>query len=329
MGGAASLAVSQEAEVGTRAGNVAPISDTAASAGSAVRFGTATPGKGPLTWAPPVLSNPITLELTTAAGVHSLDKTKDYIIKMPNGIKGDTFLNGGRNVVMIGGHISTGSESSRAYMDSPEHRGIYITQATGTVHIEGVLIDASRTGAGDGIAINAPNAIIQIQNTRIVGLIGGSGSNHADVIQAWGGLKELRVDRLTGSTNYQGLHIQPELRPNGPEIIKNTNVSSHSTTAGNWLVWLTHSDNTCDTAARVELSEVYVTPRPGRTLRSTVWPSDSQPSACKTVHSAGETILSFPNLPSVTGVIKKGPPPGGDFVPAGVAGLNYVSPGYQ
>jgi len=30
----------------------------------------------------------------------------------------------------------------------------------------------------------------------------------------------------------------------------------------------------------------------------------------------------------VSGVIKKGPPPGGDFVPEGVAGPDYVSPGY-
>jgi len=34
-------------------------------------------------------------------------------------------------------------------------------------------------------------------------------------------------------------------------------------------------------------------------------------------------------LGTVTGVVSKGIPAGGDFVPLGKAGLNYVSPGYQ
>jgi hypothetical protein len=39
--------------------------------------------------------------------------------------------------------------------------------------------------------------------------------------------------------------------------------------------------------------------------------------------------LSFPNSPQITGVLNEGVPPGGDFVPVGVAGTGYVSPGYQ
>jgi hypothetical protein len=31
----------------------------------------------------------------------------------------------------------------------------------------------------------------------------------------------------------------------------------------------------------------------------------------------------------VTGAIQLGPPPGGDFVPAGSVGVGYVSPGYR
>jgi hypothetical protein len=290
-----------------------------------------------LTWAPPHLTDPQVIVLARGQTVTRMDPDKDYVIRLPREGKGDTFLVGGRNVVIVGGHVSSGGEPT--LWDVPEHRGIYIAGATGVVHIEGVLIDDVDVGKADGIDVAAPEAIVQIQNVRIVGLTGSQEENHADVVQVWGGVKELRIDRLTGATDYQGLHVQPELAPNGPEIIKNTNVSSTSTTAGNWLAWLTTDSNTCETPARVELSEVYVTPRDGRSLGNSVWPPDRNANAaelrssrgvrtCASELSADGTQLAFPQLPQVSGVIKKGPPPGGDFVPDGVAGPDYVSPGY-
>ncbi len=40
------------------------------------------------------------------------------------------------------------------------------------IHIEGLDIDGSGGGEADGIGIGAPSAIVQIENTRITGLIG-------------------------------------------------------------------------------------------------------------------------------------------------------------
>lgn len=37
---------------------------------------------------------------------------------------------------------------------------------------------------------------------------------------------------------------------------------------------------------------------------------------------------SWPTLTRTTGGVHEGPPSSGDFVPLGVAGLDYVSPGY-
>jgi hypothetical protein len=192
-------------------------------------------------------------------------------------------------------------------------------------------------GEGDGIDIAAPLATVQIENVRVVGLTGSETTTHADVIQPWGGVKEMRVDRLTGSTDYQGLHIQPDLGVNGTEIVKNANLYSGSKDTGNWLLWLTKGSDTCETAGSVQLDEVYVEPRPGRDLGNSVWPPDQFDVAdvagsvgeCLSELSSDKTQMSFPNLPSVSGVVKKGPPPSGDFVPDGVAGADYVSPGYM
>ena len=61
-----------------------------------------------------------------------------------------------------------------------------------------------------------------------------------------------------------------------------------------------------------------------RTLRG----RPSTVEQCLSVLSPDKTQMSFLKLPSVFGVVKKRPRPGGDFVPAGVAGADYVSPGY-
>ena len=75
---------------------------------------------------------------------------------------------------------------------------------TGTVHIEGVLIDNS----GDGITIQAPDAVFQIQNVRISNnhqYRDDFSDGHPDLIQTWSGPKEVRIDRFTGYSDYQGL----------------------------------------------------------------------------------------------------------------------------
>ena len=56
-----------------------------------------------------------------------------------------------------------------------------------------------------GLPLKAPEAIVQVQNVRIYngGGFDTANHNHSDIIQPWGGVKELRIDYLTGSTNYQ------------------------------------------------------------------------------------------------------------------------------
>jgi hypothetical protein len=286
-----------------------------------------------LRWAPPVLSNPQTINVK-ASGFQTFDLTagQDYIVNMPDQkVVGTVALTGGRNIVLVGGHISSNTTTTDS--DNWETRNIYVKGQTGVVHIEGVLIDGSGGGQADGVDIYAPQAVVQLQNMRIVGLHGHSDQVHADVVQPFGSARQLRIDRLTGSSNYQGLQLAEEgIRVPLHSIIQNVNLSYQPSDvvpneAWPHLLWLTQGTDTCKHDPTV-LSEVYIVPRPGQVLGQAVWPPSDGTLPCRgTMNEAGDRV-SWPDLARVSGSVKLGSPPGGDFVPAGVAGTGYVSPGY-
>jgi hypothetical protein len=276
----------------------------------------------PLRWAPPVLEAPETLQIGTGETRVKLEN-RDYILKLPTSTKtGGLAINGGRNIVILGGHITLPASAD----SGNERRAIMVQDATGTVHIEGVLIDASGGGSGDGIAIDSPEATVQIENVRAVGLRGSKDTVHADVIQPWGGVRELRVDRLTGSSTYQGLQIPIDLRPIG-----SANLSSIDLTAlpglesdgGGHMLWLTKNQSCL--SYPVTLANVWVTPRSNRQLDTSVWPQGRGNRNCSAAVSGSSA--SWPGLP-VQGTVQRGTPKGGQFVPWGLAGVAYKSPGY-
>jgi len=303
-----------------------------------------------LRWAPPALTNPTTIALKDGYSKLSLDPTKDYIITLPPYVKrGGISVVGGHHVVIIGGHVQLPAEqraddgtlircdaqkncddggcSTRAKpptsWDYHQYcRAFYVAQSTGTVHVEGVVIDGRRTKQ-DAFAINAPEATVQIQNVRVEGLYGDEATWHADVIQPWGGVKELRVDRLTAETAFQGLQIAPDPRGNpniGTLILSRTNISG----SGNWKMMASYG---CSFARRLVFEQLYVQPGPGRTLANTVWPPVSDERKCNGVLRNGKEVV-WPDA-TMQGVVILGPPPGGDFVLQGTAGNAYQSPGYQ
>jgi hypothetical protein len=174
----------------TRSSATASLGAGAPSAGSGGKLG----------WAPPALSNPVTLTVPSSAPVVlKLDSSKDYILTLghvsgPGGVA----VYGGNNVVMIGGQVT-------APPDGVERNGwaMRFYDQTGTVHIEGVLIDSSN----DGITIEAPQATFQIENVLIANnhaLRDDFSTAHPDLIQTWSGPKAVRIDRFTGYTDYQG-----------------------------------------------------------------------------------------------------------------------------
>lgn len=281
----------------------------------------AQPASVSLRWAPPALEQPKTIELTATSFVPQLDPKRDYIIKLPNEPRTKAVqITGGRNVVLIGGHITLENLDGQQAYDS-QKRAIYIKNNVGTVHIEGVFIDGTNSGEFDGVAIAAPESVVQLQNMRIMEVHGTYRTFHGDVVQPWGGVKELRIDRMTASTHYQGLQIDKDLQPIGEEIIQNANLTG----PGSYKIWLTKFPD--DNPKRVVFSEVYVTPREERPLEKSVWPESNDEKLGAKLAEDGRSV-SWPNLAFVEGVVNLGPPPAGDFVPEGVAGIQYRSPGY-
>lgn len=275
-----------------------------------------------LRWAPPTLEKPSTIQLGVDNPVPGLRPDRDYIIKLPNAIRTRaTILRGGRNVIIMGGHVALANLDNTA-ADDAEKRAFYIKDCTGTVHIEGVLIDGAKSGEYDAFAIAAPPATVQLENIRVIDVHGTFKTFHGDIVQPWGGVKELRIDRMTGSTSYQGLQIDQDHGPIGREIIQHVNLTG----SGNYKVWLTK--NEADKPPSISLREVYVTPPPGRALADSVWPPARDKEA-GAVASADGSEVTWPKLPFIQGSIRLGPPPGGDFVPLGLAGLTYQSPGYE
>ncbi len=270
-----------------------------------------------LAWGPPPLSSPATITVAQGDQRINLDTTKDYIIKLASSTHtGGVGLNGGRNVVVIGGRIAPSAGSGMAV-------GLGITNATGTVHVEGVSFDGASGREFDAIQINAPKATVQLENIRATGLRGSYDTNHTDIVQPWGGVARLRIDRLTATTNYQGVFNQPDLGPLGPVELRHVDLAYDNVGAktGGYLLWFTKG---CD-AARTTLTDVYVKGRPGSSLGSTVWPPTGQATNCPAVVSGA--TASWPSLP-ITGVARWGAPPGGSFVLPADAGTAYRSPGY-
>jgi hypothetical protein len=271
-----------------------------------------------LRWPAPVLTSPTTITVPQGDAVLKLDTTKDYILalgSMPH--LGMLSVNGGRNVVVKGGTIALPLTSAKA-------TGLFIINSVGTVHVEGVLFDGSLHEM-DAIQIAAPSATVQIENVRANGLFGSFDTNHTDVIQPWGGVGALRVDRLTADSNYQGIFTRPDQGTIGSVSLQNVNLSFNNakatSTGGGFLLWM----STDCKMAPTTLSNVYITPRSGRSLGMSVWPATSD-GMCPSLQT-GNTV-TFPKLP-VTGGVIGGTPPAGSFVPTGKAGTAYVSPGYQ
>ncbi len=294
--------------------------------------------EGPLAWAPPVLSNPTTVNVQSGLDpdILTLSTSKDYILKMPaTPDLGTIQINGGHNVVLIGGEITVPATANQTDNGADNtDSGIYIKGSTGTVHIEGTLIDGQGYTMFDGIDVNAPQATVQVENVRITGVWGSHTYEHADAIQTWGGVKSLRVDDFTADGDYQGFSVDPTTYGSmGLGQFQNVNLTADAWPAalvsksngGGTMIWLTDGDNCVTTP--MSFSNVYVNNLTNRIPNGdTVWPTVDSTLPCP-ARQVGNAV-SWPGLPSISGSVVLGAPPGGDFVPAGTVGVGYQTPGY-
>jgi hypothetical protein len=268
-----------------------------------------------LRWAPPPLHQPTTVSAAdSAAGGDSdhflrLRPNQDYLVRMPDTPltgEGGLTIEGGHNVVLIGGEIDIPMQPGNP-PSSDSRRGLYLIGQTGTVHVEGLLIQGP--DLSEGIDLDERlGAVVQVENVRVQGVHArdesGFTDNHPDVLQTWAGPAELRVDRLSGSTDYQGFFLAPnQFGAQPPPKVTLSHVDLRGTRPPQrcncFLLWQAGS-------FPISTEEVWLTPHPGDQLAHTQWPS-----------------------PRPWGGVSGGSPPGGEFVPPGVAGTSYRSPGYS
>lgn len=257
-----------------------------------------------LAWAPPTLTSPTTITISNTNRSVNLDTTKDYIVKMPSTpitAKGGVVITGGHNVVLIGGEIR--QDTNYNVDPGKDQRGLYLQKWTGTMHVEGLWISGTQLGEGIDIGNANPNTTLQIENVRIETVHGSYATNHADVIQNWGGPVTYRIDHLSGSSTYQGFFVQSTKFGPMTQLADFRYVNLNgANNLGKYLFY----NATGLTTSNVKLTEVYSNPQTPGTI------------ACG----------CYPEKDPVWSAIKHGMPANGDFVPVGVAGTGYKSPGY-
>jgi hypothetical protein len=297
-----------------------------------------------LAWASPALTSPTAITVNSdvikarGPGGHKwfLDNSKDYEITIGTvSTSYGVVISGGRNVVMKGGYITipwAGSypDNATAYKDMAKRRALLVANQTGTVHIEGLLIDDALGDLSEGIQIQSPSADVQIENVRITGVHArdqmGYTDNHPDCVQPLA-VKNLRIDRFTCSSDAQAFYFDNRDGALGGVDIRRTNVWG----TFNNHPFLFHRVQRDKTYA-MNLTSFWVRAQPGDTLihsiSNVLLVGGVYQGEYKASVSADGSTASWPNDSTLTGVVRSGRPRAGDFVPAVSVGLNYVSPGY-
>lgn len=214
---------------------------------------------------------------------------------------GGLVINGGHNVVIMSGHIQVPYVSATSTIT--QRMGLELAAQTGTVHVEGLLIDGPDLSEGIDLEERS-GATVQIENVRVGPLHArdeiGFTDNHPDVIQTWAGPKVLRVDRLTGITDFQGLMLDPaQIDPYSASAIELQRINIAGLPTAHKLFLKVGDDP-------MTYQDVWATPPSHPAL--SIW------------------TYVFPN--STWADVQQKPRPEGDFVPPGTVGNDYVSPGY-
>ena len=285
----------------------------------------------PLRWLPPELVNPeiVYVSPDPSSGLIRLAPDRDYIIQMPNEpVLRNIVIEGGHNVVMIGGEIYIPWQGDNPSISSRTALKIY--DATGIVHIEGVLLNGE--DISEGIQIDAPQAIIQLQNIGIFNVRARDqvsfSDNHPDLIQTYGNVAELRIDRFTGSSDYQGLFFKADFNgPHGSIHISRTNIIGEPT--ARQLIWFQVQEG----AAPVTLEDVWVDAPDGKPFGHAIWPASNGRYPTQAQISWNDRqleVAQWPSemTPSITGQVFEGIPPEGNFVNPEDIGIGYTPVGY-
>ncbi|MFK7849212.1 MAG: hypothetical protein AB8G77_28245 [Rhodothermales bacterium] len=298
-----------------------------------------------LLWLAPAYTRTVFVHFKDEQQKVFLEDGFDYKIVLP-----DTALThrldiwGGGNLCIIGGAFKL-----KGYDDTNTNKaalafwyGNSDRVDTRTIHVEGLLFDMAEARDRDALALNDENAIFQVQNVRFENINGDHLGLHPDAIENWGGAKEVRIYKSTVITDHQGFLLSP-LQPTQTDPLEYVDIQKvdfrrNDGQYGSYpdhkcpiYLWLVHyQQESCMTYTRgAFLSDVYAK------HADSCWdfgmndamPNTIQPLGCLAEVNERGDEMSWPQF-GFTGVMKQGTPPGGEYVPEGVAGIGYESPGY-
>jgi hypothetical protein len=330
-----------------------------------------------LTWAPPGYPDYpgyVQVTLSATGGTLELDDNKNYRLIPPSTpIEGHTDVRGGRNIVTMGGHCHIpdqgygASAISRRWItfrdDGGEHNGRII-------HIEGWYADGP--DLTEGIDLATPSAIVQIQNVRIEKIVARGSDDladlnayddkgsHPDLLQPFGGAREIRIDKFTGRSGYQGFWLRWNPPDNPPVHDKKYFFRRVNTEAVSYVAAddrKTYYGHSGWGWYKYESPQLFLedgtiwhrhyplssTATFKGSLQNKEWTVDRNPDyepqidadstgtfgyyLDKAVNANGRpAVRNFDD--SAPGRVYSGIPPGGDYVPKGSVGIGYASPGY-
>ncbi|MBZ6382918.1 hypothetical protein [Sphingomonas sanguinis] len=207
-----------------------------------------------------------------------------------------------------------------------------------TTFIEGVKIDLAQSYGYDAIEIGGwdqatPGPDYTIQNVRLLGAMSTTSGLHADLVQFYGSCRNLRIDKLTGTSQYQGLFLSPQHLLGSVELHRVDLRYIDPTAQSGYLLWLFDDQN--QKRQPVLLDQVYVgtsswSYKAGMVQEQVVWPASNKIPWNKLGGAVLKgNVLTWPTIPEISGSALVGQPLVGQFVREGAAGLNYRSPGYR
>jgi hypothetical protein len=268
-----------------------------------------------LTWAPPALENPLPINVGPGGTTLAVPGNWDCQVNMPPvPVTGRIRIDGCRNIAMIGGQVEIPGPPN----GKPEEAGISIQNYTDTVHIEGVEMGGKGLTNGLWLSTRHPGTIAQVENVLIkevhakVEPADGTDwpEEHPDLLQLWQGPSVLRIDRLQGTTVYQGL------LPDSGAWSDPRNISVF-TDIRNTSVKLTATGVSCYAMFQTPL---YTGPM--TSLRNVFCDPGSRPWSAALIPSPATD-------PGWWGDVQRAPADLPAFVDAQKVGIGYESPGYE
>ena len=296
---------------------------------AAASSGSVGAGAGPsarLAWDPPALTSPITVQVTNANRRLFLDDSRDYRLHITEHLKRELWIEGGRNVVVVGGQITIDAlGTASSYQDNIAIK-VRFGDPSGTVHLEGILIDGPYVLDGIGIATGRN---VQIENVRVERAHDGVKGDHADCIQIQQGVGHLRLDGFTCTTDRQGIFLGDHDGAIRSADLRRVNMYG---SPGKHLFWQTTP------SFDLAVSDVWL----GISRDFTAWapfgfwvyPQRDGKTYGGAVDRRRRAVVSRDGKrlwfvgSRIRGVVRRSVPGSPEFVPADAVGTAYASPGY-